>query len=191
MALSKQDIIETVEREQIKLIWLWFVDMEGIIKGFGISNEELENALNDGRGFDGSSVSGFNAIEESDLVAVPDTSTFTLLPWQDPDRRGCRMICDIIDPMTKEPYKKDSRYILKRTLAKAAENGYTYYVGPELEYFYFKDDKNTEFLDPGGYFSAPPLDKGDELRKRTIDALTYMNIPVEYHHHEVAPSQHE
>jgi len=191
MAYSKQDILDIVERDQIKLIWLWFVDVEGILKGFGITDDELENALNDGMGFDGSSISGFNAIEESDLVAVPDISTFSTLPWEDPSRKSCRMICDIVDPAAKQPYNRDSRHLLKTVLKKAEALGFTCYVGPELEYFYFKNEEGTEFIDSGGYFSAPPLDLGNELRKKTIDALNGMGIPVEYHHHEVAPSQHE
>lgn len=191
MAYSKQDILDIVEKEQIKLIWLWFVDIEGILKAFGITADELENALNQGMGFDGSSISGFNAIEESDLVAMPDVSTFAILPWTEPDRRSCRMICDIYDPLKKQPYDRDSRNVFKKTLEKAASMGYTFYVGPELEYFYFKDSRGTEFIDVGGYFSAPPVDLGDELRKKTIDALNAIGIPVEYHHHEVAPSQHE
>lgn len=191
MAYTKDEILSIVESEGIKTIWLWFVDIEGILKGFAITADELGRALDEGLGFDGSSISGFNAIEESDLVAMPDISTFSLLPWEEPDRRGVRMLCDILEPETRNPYKRDSRYVLKRVLGKAKEMGYTFFIGPELEFFYFKDDSGTEFIDHGGYFSAPPLDLGDELRSKTVDALNAMGILVEYHHHEVAPSQHE
>ncbi|MEP0815307.1 MAG: glutamine synthetase [bacterium] len=191
MGNTKEEILEIIERERIGVIWLWFVDICGILKGFSITPDEVKTALTDGMGFDGSSISGFNAIEESDLVAMPDISTFSILPWDDPDYRACRMFCDIVEPKDKKPYDRDSRNILKKNLAKAADMGYTFYVGPELEFFYFKNSDGTDFLDPGGYFSAPPLDLATNLRKRTIDALNAMGIPVEYHHHEVAPSQHE
>jgi glutamine synthetase len=190
MSYTKEDIIHIVKEERLDVINLWFTDIEGILKGFAITPSELPAALEEGMGFDGSSISGFNAIEESDLVAMPDISTFQRFPWEDEGRRGVRMFCDILNP-DKTPYDGDPRFILRRSLAKAKKLGYTCYAGPELEYFYLKDHDSTVALDHGGYFSVSPTDVAPALRKKTIDAVEKMGIQVEYHHHEVAPSQHE
>ncbi|PIU27551.1 glutamine synthetase family protein, partial [Candidatus Aquicultor secundus] len=150
---------------------------------------ELELAFEEGMGFDGSSIEGFTRIEESDMIAVPDPNTFALLPWSK-DVKVARMFCDIQTP-DGEPFNGDPRYVLKRNLEKAAKMGYTMYVGPELEFFYFKDSNGTEVLDRGGYFDLTPLDLATPYRRETIFALESMGITVEYSHHEVAPSQHE
>jgi glutamine synthetase len=142
-------------------------------------------------GFDGSSIEGFARIDESDMVALPDPDTWQLLPWNPPEHRAtARMFCDILKP-GGEPFDGDPRYVLKRNLKKASDLGYTYYVGPELEYFYFKDGNGTEFLDQGGYFDLTTRDAAIELRRDTVIQLEKMGIGVEYSHHEVAPSQHE
>jgi glutamine synthetase len=124
------------------------------------------------------------------MVAVPDPATFQLLPWRPREKPAGRMFCDILNP-DGSPYEGDPRYALKRMLKKASDQGYTFYVGPELEYFYFKSDAAPEILDRGGYFDVTPLDRGSDLRRFTIFALQQMGIQVEYSHHEVAPSQHE
>jgi glutamine synthetase len=153
--------------------------------------EELEGGMEEGMGFDGSSIEGFARIDESDMVAMPDPDTWQLLPWNPPEHRAtARMFCDILKP-GGEPFEGDPRYVLKRNLKKAADLGYTYYVGPELEYFYFKDAGGTEFLDQGGYFDLTTRDAAIELRRDTVIQLEKMGIGVEYAHHEVAPSQHE
>ncbi len=186
-----QEVLERVKKEGVTTIWIWFVDILGHLKSFAITPSELEGAFKDGMGFDGSSISGFNAIEESDLVAKPDPSTFRLIPWNDHGEKACFMFADILNP-DKTPYQRDPRYILKRTVEKARQQGFTMYVGPELEYFYFRSDQlPPEVLDHGGYFSGPPVDYGHTLRYQTIEALEKLDIPVEYHHHEVGPSQHE
>ncbi len=141
-------------------------------------------------GFDGSSITGYQDIQESDMIAMPDPSTFTLLPWRPTDKSVAKMFCDVLTP-DGTPYVGDPRYILKRQMKKAADLGFTFYVGPELEYFYFKDKHGTETLDEGGYFDLTPLDVATSLRRDTILVLKEMGIPVEYSHHEVAPSQHE
>ena len=142
-------------------------------------------------GFDGSSIEGFARIEESDMVAKPDSDTFVMLPWRTGQQMNvARMFCDILKP-DGSPYEGDPRYALKRNLKKAADMGFTFYVGPELEYFYFKNANGTEILDHGGYFDLTPLDIASDLRKDSILALESMGIKVEYSHHEVAPSQHE
>ncbi len=186
---KRREILERVERESVHFILLWFTDIEGHLKSFAITPPELEGALDDGMGFDGSSISGFNAIEESDMVAMPDPNTFQLMP--DGGGKVARMICDIVTP-DGEPYEGDSRHVLRRALARMEEMGFeAFNVGPELEYFLFRDDKGTETLDEGGYFAMTTMDAASELRQETVRALESMGIPVEYVHHEVGPSQHE
>src|ERR687894_1110783 len=188
---ARRKVRERVEKENVKFIHLWFTDLEGHLKSFSITPAELEDALDDGMGFDGSSITGFNAIEESDMVAIPDPSTFQLMPWREGETRVARMICDVVTP-DGEPYDGDPRYVLRRALERMKEMGFdTFNVGPELEYFLFKSSTGTETLDEGGYFAMTALDAATELRNETIQALEWMGIPIEYHHHEVAPSQHE
>jgi glutamine synthetase len=188
---DKQYVLEMVKKHDVKFIRLWFTDILGFLKSFAITVEELEGALDEGMGFDGSSIEGFARIDESDMVAMPDPNTFQLLPWRPREHSAvARMFCDIIEP-DGTPYKGDPRRALKDMLKKASEKGYTYYVGPELEYFYFKDDKGTEVLDKGGYFDLIPSDVASDLRRETVLVLDQMGIGVEYSHHEVAPSQHE
>ncbi len=185
-----EDVFQTVKDRQISFIQIWFTDILGVLKSFSIRPSELEEAMTEGMGFDGSSIEGFSRIEESDMVAKPDPTTFQILPWRPDDQPVARMFCDILLP-DGSPYPGDPRYVLKRMLARAAEKGYTYYAGPELEYFYFADNEGTEILDRGGYFDTTPLDRGNDLRRETIFALEKMGIRVEYSHHEVAASQHE
>ena len=187
---TKQDVIKSVKENKVKFIRLWFTDVLGFLKGFTITIGELRRALEDGMGFDGSSIEGFARIEESDMIARPDISTFALLPWESKDRPVARMFCDIYTPEGK-PFAGDPRYILKRNLARAKQMGFTYYVGPELEYFYFNNPKNAIILDRGGYFDLTPLDIAQDVRHQTVEILENLGIIVEYSHHEVASSQHE
>jgi glutamine synthetase len=187
---SKEWVLKECADKGVEFVRLWFTDILGQLKSFAITVEQLEEALEEGMGFDGSSITGYQDIQESDMVAMPDPSTFTLLPWRPADKRVAKMFCDILTP-DGEPYVGDPRYILKRQLKKAAERGFTFYVGPELEYFYFKSSSGTEILDSGGYFDLTPLDVATPIRRDTILVLKEMGIPVEYSHHEVAPSQHE
>ncbi len=188
---SKAYVLKMVEKHDVKFIRLWFTDILGFLKSFAITREELEQALDEGMGFDGSSIQGFVRIDESDMVAMPDPDTFQLLPWRPREHHAvARMFCDILRP-GGEPFEGDPRYVLKCNLQRAAEMGYTYYVGPELEYFYFKDSKGTEPLDQGGYFDMIPLDAASDFRRQAVLILEEMGIGVEYSHHEVAPSQHE
>ena len=187
----KADILSLAKEHDVKFIRLWFTDILGILKSFAITVEELEGALEEGMGFDGSSIEGFARIDESDMVALPDPSTFQILPWRPREHRAvARMFCNILKP-GGEPFDGDPRYILKMNLKRAADMGYTFYVGPELEYFYFKDSESTVPLDQGGYFDLTPRDAATDMRKDTVLTLEEMGIGVEYSHHEVAPSQHE
>ncbi|MCM8819813.1 MAG: type I glutamate--ammonia ligase, partial [Candidatus Omnitrophica bacterium] len=188
--LTKKDVLKLVKEKNVKFIKLWFADITGQMKGFSITSEELENALEDGMGFDGSSIKGFARIDESDMIAMPDPSTFMILPYRPKEKATAGMLCDILNP-DRTPYLGDSRYILKKNLEKAAKKGYTFYVGPELEFFIFKDERSTQILDEGGYFDLTTLDAGNEVRREIILTLEEMGIHVEYSHHEVAPSQHE
>ena len=187
---AKEYVLNVVKERNIKFIKLWFTDILGFLKSFTITAEELPDAMEGGVGFDGSSIEGFVRIEESDMVAMPDPNTFCILPWRPREYGVARMFCDILRP-EGVPFGGDPRYVLKRNLQKAAEKGFTYYVGPELEYFYFKSPEGTEFLDRGGYFDMVPLDLAVDLRRQTVLVLEEMGIGVEYSHHEVAYSQHE
>lgn len=192
-ATTKKDkayVLKTSEEQNIKFVRMWFTDILGFLKSFAITIDELELALEDGMGFDGSSIEGFARIDESDMMALPDPSTFQIIPWGSKEARVARMFCDIYWPGGK-PFEGDPRYVLKKNLKRASDLGYTFYVGPELEYFYFKSPHSTECLDQGGYFDMIPSDTATDLRKETVLTLQDMGIRVEYSHHEVAPSQHE
>ena len=184
---ARKDVLKEIKERNIEDVLLWFTDLEGHLKSFSITTSEVEGALDDGMGFDGSSITGFNAIEESDMVAIPDPATFRVLT----DGLTGRMICDVVTP-DGSPYDGDPRHVLRRALERMEAMGFdTFNVGPEAEYFLFKDEKGTETLDEGGYFAQTTLDAATTIRRDTIRALEGMGIPVEYHHHEVGPSQHE
>src|SRR3954468_19302953 len=188
---TRKDVLKRIDDEGVELVLLWFTDIEGHLKSFAVTPSEIEGALDDGMGFDGSSITGFNAIEESDMVAIPDPGTYQLMPWREGETKVGRMICDIVTP-DGNPYEGDPRYVLRRALDRMSAMGFdTFNVGPELEYFLFKDNAGTETLDEGGYFAMTTQDAATELRNETIQALEKVGIPIEYHHHEVGPSQHE
>jgi len=187
---DKKDVMDLIKQYDVKFVRFWFTDVLGQLKSFAVPVEELEVAFEEGIGFDGSSIKGFARIEESDMIAIPDPTTFAILPWRPKEKAVARMFCDIYKPDGK-PYEGDPRYALKRNLEKMKEMGFTnFYLGPELEYFYFKNDQGTEILDRGSYFDYP-MDAAEDLRRETIFCLEQMGIRVEYSHHEVAPSQHE
>jgi len=187
---TNKDVFKQVKEKKVRYIRLWFTDVLGFLKGFTITKDELPRALEDGMGFDGSSIEGFARIEESDMIARPDPTTFAILPWESKEQPVARMFCDIYKPDGK-PFEADPRYVLKKNLLRASKLGYTYNVGPELEYFYFNNPNNTIILDKGGYFDLTPLDVAQNVRNETVSALEDLGIIVEYSHHEVASSQHE
>lgn len=190
MSRQADYVLRTVQERGIRFIRLWFTDVQGFLKSVSISPQELETAFDEGMTFDGSSIDGYARIQEADMLAVPDPSTFQILPWRT-DEQVARMFCDIVTP-GGEPFQGDPRTVLKRNLRRAADMGYTFYVAPEIEYFYFRDSgPEPEVLDQGGYFDLTPLDVAQEYRRKTINSLEQMGIPVEHSHHEVAPSQHE
>ena len=193
---TADEVIAFVEEHDIRFVRLWFTDILGQLKSFSVNKSELTDAFEGGMGFDGSSITGFNAIEESDMIAMPDPSTFAALPWR-PEASGvARMFCDIQTPERK-PYEGDPRHVLRRALERAERMGFdAFNVGPELEFFYFRsarpaDGGPPEILDEGGYFDLTTLDAGSDVRRETVLALEQLGIHVEYTHHEVGPSQHE
>jgi len=190
-ALTKQDILRQAEEHNVKFIRLWFTDILGTLKSFAITSGELEDAMDGGMGFDGSSITGYQDIEESDMIAMPDPGTWQIIPWSPQEEPTARMICDVKTP-DGDPYVGDPRYVLRRALERAEEMGFSnFYCGPELEFFYFKDSSGTVPLDYGGYFDLTTLDAATSLRRETVMALQDLNIQVEYSHHEVGISQHE
>jgi glutamine synthetase len=192
---TADDVSSIVAERGVRFIRLWFTDMLGQLKSFSINASELEDAFEGGMGFDGSSITGFNPIEESDMIAVPDPTTFAILPWRPDEKPTGRLFCDIRVP-GGDPYEGDPRWILRRAIERARELGFeTYNVGPELEFFYFRNARPEggvpEVLDEGGYFDLTTLDAGSDVRRETVLALEQLGIHVEYTHHEVGPSQHE
>ncbi|HEX9978052.1 MAG TPA: glutamine synthetase family protein [Acidimicrobiia bacterium] len=184
-------VLRTVEERGIRFIRLWFTDVLGYLKSFAITPAELETAFEEGMQFDGSAIDGFSRVQEADMLAHPDPTTFQILPWRDDQAGVARMFCDLTTP-DGEPFEGDPRSVLKRNLQRAADLGFSFFVGPEVEYFYFADSgPHPKALDRGGYFDLTPLDVAQEYRRRTIMALENLGIPVESSHHEVAPSQHE
>jgi len=179
-----------VADENIRHIQLWFTDILGSLKMVEIPDAQLDQVMESGAAFDGSSITGYAEIEESDIVAMPDWTTFRVLPWSRNQEKTAFVFCDILS-RDYQPYEGDPRNVLKRQLQRAADMGLRYYVGPELEYFYFKSDAEPELVDEGGYFSVLAADLGNDLRKQTVRAMEKLDIQIEASHHEVAPSQHE
>jgi glutamine synthetase len=187
---EKDYVLKSIQSNDIHFIRFWFTDVLGSLKSFAVTPSEIETAFDEGMGFDGSSIEGFSRIQESDMLAFPDASTFQALPWRPAENGVARMFCDVRTP-DEQPFEGDPRYALKRMLQKAADLGFIMNVGPELEFFYFADQDSTIPLDNGGYFDLTPLDLASDIRRDTVLSLENMGIPVEYSHHEVAPSQHE
>jgi len=188
---TKEEVLKYIKDNDIYFVEIWFTDVLGYLKSFTITAHELEKAFEEGLGFDGSSVRGYTRIDESDMIAFPEPETFTILPWRQKDIKVARMFATIVEPSGK-PFDGDPRNVLKKMLKKAKDMGFTYYVGPELEFFYIKSPStNPEVLDWGGYFDLIPRDEAIDLRNQTVKMLEDMGITVEFNHHEVAPSQHE
>lgn len=193
MERQQDYVLRTVEERGVRLIRLWFTDVLGQLKSVAISPAELENAFEEGMQFDGSAIDGFSRVQESDVFARPDPNTFELLPWGNPEEVSARMFCDLLT-YDGTHFEGDPRWVLKRNLDRAREKGFTFMVAPEMEFFYFADGNPSEEpkpLDSGSYFDLTTADVASDLRKRTIQVLEAMGIPVEYSFHEDAPSQHE
>src|SRR5215204_7825744 len=183
-------VLRTVEERGVRFVRLWFTDVLGKLKSFAITPAELEGALEEGMTFDGSAIEGYTRVQEADMLAKPDPGTFEIVPWRGEDAPVARMFCDV-HRLDGEPFEGDPRHVLKRNLERAREKGFTFYAGPEMEFFYFKSPRAPEPLDDASYFDLTQMDMVSELRKQTILTLEAMGIPVEYSFHELGPSQHE
>lgn len=190
MDKQQEYVLRTVEERDVRFIRLWFTDVLGFLKSVAITAAELEGAFAEGIGFDGSSIDGFARLQEADMIAIPDASTFQVLPWRPETQGVARMFCDIFTP-DGQPFAADPRAVLRRQLQKAADLGFTFYIHPEMEFFLFKAQDDPTPLDNGGYFDMTPLDVQQDFRRQAITMLEKIGISVEYSHHEVAPSQHE
>jgi len=189
--VTSEQVLAAIDERDVKFIRLWFSDILGQLKSFAITRENVASALERGIGFDGSSITGFNAIEESDMIAMPDPATFAILPYRPQEQSVARMFCDIRLP-NGTPYEGDPRHVLRRALDRAGRMGFSdFFLGPEMEFFYFRDSRSPEPLDSGGYFDLTTLDAASDVRRETVLALEAMGISTEYSHHEVGPSQHE
>lgn len=187
---NKEYVLKLAHDNNVKFIRLWFTDVLGFLKSFAITINELEDAITEGVRFDGSTLQGFIRSDEREMIAMPDISTFKILPWRPKEDSVARMICDIRQ-IDMTPYEGDSRHILKKNLQKAAAKGYTFYTGPEIEFFYFKNSTQADILDRGGYFDLTPLDIATDYRRQTVLTLEKMGIDVISSHHEASYSQHE
>ena len=192
MERQHEYVLRAVEERNVNLVRLWFTDVLGQLKSVAISPIELETAFEEGLHFDGSAVDGFSRVQENDVLAIPDPSTFELLPWAD-GGSSARMFCDLHQPDGK-PFDGDPRQILRRNLDVARRAGHEFMIAPEMEFFYFADGDPTtdlKLLDSGSYFDLTTSDVASDLRRKTLSVLEQMGIPVEYSFHEDAPSQHE
>jgi glutamine synthetase len=187
---QQEYVLRTVEERDVRFIRLWFTDVLGFLKSVAITAAELENAFDEGIGFDGSAVDGFARVQEADMLVVPDASTFQVLPWRPESQGVARMFCDIVTP-DGQPLAADPRLVLKRTLERASDLGFTFYIHPEMEFYLFAGSDDPTPLDNGSYFDMTPLDVQQDFRRQAINMLERMGISVEYSHHEVGPSQHE
>ncbi len=189
--MTKDDVRRIVQEHNVDIVRMGFTDVQGQLKGLNITVAELDRALDEGIAFDGSSIDGFARIEESDLVAIPDLKTFRLFPFDTGGLKSAIFICDVCKP-DGTPLNSDPRQVLKRAIKRASDMGYDHvYVGPELEYFYFPDNKSAKPVDDVGYFDILPLDESAQAREETLAVLKGLGVEMEASHHEVAPSQHE
>jgi glutamine synthetase len=190
---QREYVLRTVEERGVRMIRLWFTDVLGQLKSFAISPVELEGAFEEGMRFDGSSIDGYSRVQEADVLARPDPNSFEILPWADGVGTSARVFCDIIN-LDGTAFEGDPRQVLRRNLDRARDRGFSFYAAPEMEFFYFADGdpaRPPEPLDRASYFDLTTADVATDLRQRTIHTLEAMGIPVEYSHHEDAPSQHE
>lgn len=187
---AKKEAVAAIQDAGVEFVHLWFTDVLGFVKTLVVAIDELENAMSEGMGFDGSSIQGFARLEESDMIAYPDPETLMIKKWRQSDETIAIMYCNIVTP-EGQPFEGDPREVLKRQLRRAAEMGYTFYIGPELEYYYLQDDVKPKFVDNASYFDQSVRDISFDLRSETVRELRKAGIQVEYSHHEVGPSQHE
>lgn len=194
MDKQQEFVLRTLEERDIRFVRLWFTDVLGFLKSVAVAPAELEQAFDEGIGFDGSAIEGFARVYESDMIAKPDPGTFQILPWRAEAPGTARMFCDILMP-DGSPSFADPRYVLKRMLAKTSDLGFTFYTHPEIEFFLLKDKPvdgtRPTPADSSGYFDHTPQNVGMDFRRQAITMLESMGISVEFSHHEGAPGQQE
>jgi len=185
-------VVHEIAEKEIKFVRLQFTDINGIIKNLAVSSKNIENIFENGQSFDGSSITGYRPIEESDMVLYPDPTTFAVLPWRPKEKSSCRLICDVYTPQN-ERFEGDPRYILERVLEKNRKAGFTYICAPELEFFVVKENDGglPAPIDLAGYFDFHPGDITDDLRREIADTAEQFGIEIEISHHEVALGQNE
>ena len=196
LTAKEETIVERIGEENVDFLRLQFTDILGTVKNVSVPARQAEKAFDEGIYFDGSSIEGFVRIQESDMRLEPDADTFAILPWREGDKgRVARLICDVYDATTGEPFTGDPRYVLKQAIDRAAEMGYDLNVGPEPEFFLFDKDEDgratTNVHDAGGYFDLAPKDTAQDIRRDIIYTLEEMGFEIEASHHEVAEGQHE
>ena len=194
--MGKQEdfVLRALEERDVRFVRLWFTDVLGYLKSVSVAPAELENAFDEGIGFDGSAIEGFARVTEADMLAHPDPSTFQLLPWRGEGPSTARMFCDIFMPDGSPSYA-DPRFVLKRTLQHAAEKGFTFYTHPEIEFYLFQGrpgvGEDPIPVDRSGYFDHTAQSRGSDFRREAISMLESMGISVEFSHHEGGPGQQE
>ncbi|MDX6310046.1 MAG: glutamine synthetase [Nocardioidaceae bacterium] len=194
--MGKQEdfVLRALEERDVRFVRLWFTDVLGSLKSVAIAPAELEGAFSEGIGFDGSAIEGFARVYEADMLARPDPETFQVLPWKGSHHATARMFCEILMPDGSQSYA-DPRFALQRTLSRAAEQGFTFYTHPEIEFFLIKDrpadGSPPEPVDHSGYFDHTSHEVGHDFRREAITMLEEMGISVEFSHHEGGPGQQE
>ncbi len=194
MGYTKEDVFHMVREEDVQFIRMQFTDIFGQLKNVAVTASQIERAVNNEIMLDGSSIEGYVRIQESDQYLWPDLDTFAVLPWRPQYGKVARLICDVHNP-DGASFMGDPRNVLKRTLLRAERLGYTFNIGPELEFFLFQTDERgrptTETSDEAGYFDLGPLDHGESTRREVCLSLEEMGMQIEASHHELAPGQHE
>ncbi len=194
MGKQEEFVLRALEEREVRFVRLWFSDVLGSLKSVAVAPAELEGAFDEGIGFDGSAIQGFARVYEADMLAKPDPSTFQILPWRDEGPSTARMFCDIVMP-DGSPSFADPRNVLKRMLSRAADQGFTFYTHPEIEFYLFKDGPvrggEPEPVDRSGYFDHTAQSMGADFRRVAITMLEAMGISVEFSHHEHGPGQQE
>lgn len=187
------EVLKKIKDNEIKFVRLQFTDINGMVKSLAVSSKNIEGIFENGQSFDGSSITGYRPIEESDMVLYPDPNTFAVIPWRPKEKSSCRLLCDIYTPNNAR-FEGDPRYVLERALAKLHSAGYSYFCAPELEFFIVKEGENGNGptpIDMAGYFDFHPSDLTDDLRREIADAAEKFDIEIEISHHEVALGQNE
>jgi len=189
---SVTSIVRQIQEQAIKFVRLQFTDINGLIKNLAVNSKNIEGIFDNGQSFDGSSITGYRPIEESDMLLYPDPTTFAVLPWRPKEKSSCRLICDIYTPQNKR-FEGDPRYVLERAIAKCNKAGYHYICAPEQEFFVVKENGQQlpTPIDMAGYFDYHPGDLTDDLRREIADTAEQFGIEIELSHHEVALGQNE